>query len=267
LIEDAAARIAFNWPIPTVKSGSQRTAARVTVIVAHTTQVVAALQRETRTIPIVFLIVSDPVGSGFVTSLPRPGGNITGFVNIEASLAGKWIELLKETAPRIARAALMFNPDSAPWDYYLRPFETAARVLAVEPIAARVGSTKDIERFVTSFVEAPDGGLVVMADVFMAVNVNLELIIALAERYRLPTIYPFRFMTAAGGLISYGIDTSDLWRRAPTYVDRILKGAKPADLPVQAPTKFELVINLKTAKALGLEVPPTLLARADEVIE
>ena len=238
------------------------------VLVAHTTPVVAALQRETRTIPIVFVIVSDPVGSGFVTSLSQPSGNITGFTNIEASLGGKWIDLLKETAPRITRAALMFNPDTAPhWDYYLRPFETAARALAVEPIAARVGKTEDIERFVTSFVEAPDGGLIVMADVFMAINANLELIIALAERYRLPTIYPFRFMTAAGGLMSYGIDVYDLWRRAPTYVDRILKGAKPAELPVQLPTKFELVINLKTARALGLDVPWILQQRADEVIE
>jgi len=221
------------------------------VLVAHTTPVVAALQRETRTIPI-----------------PQPGGNITGFTNIEASLGGKWIDLLKETAPRITRAALMLNPDTAPhWDYYLGPFETAARALAVEPIAARVGKTEDIERFVTSFVEAPDGGLVVMADVFMAINVNLELIIALAERYRLPTIYPFRFMTAAGGLMSYGIDVYDLWRRAPTYVDRILKGAKAAELPVQLPTKFELVINLKTARALGLDVPWILQQRADEVIE
>jgi putative ABC transport system substrate-binding protein len=146
--------------------------------------------------------VSDPVGSGFVTSLPRPGGNITGFTNIEASLGGKWIDLLKEAVPRITRAALMFNPAAAPhWDYYLRPFETAARALAVEPMAAHVGNTEDIERFVTSFIEAPDGGLVVMADVFMALSVNLGLVIALAERYRLPTIYPFRFMTAAGGLM------------------------------------------------------------------
>jgi putative ABC transport system substrate-binding protein len=241
---------------------------KLDVLVAHTTPVVAALQRETRTIPIVFVVVSDPVGSGFVTSLPRPGGNITGFTNIEASLGGKWIDLLKEAVPRITRAALMFNPDTAPhWDYYWRPFETAARALAVEPIAARVGTTEDIERFVTSFVEVPDCGLVVMADVFMAINVNRDLIIALAERYRLPTIYPFRFMTTAGGLMSYGIDVYDLWQRAPTYVDRILKGAKPAVLPVQLPTKFELVVNLKAARALGLDVPWFLQQRADEVIE
>jgi putative ABC transport system substrate-binding protein len=241
---------------------------RPDVIVASTTQAVAALQQETRTIPIVFLVVSDPVGSGFVASLPRPGGNITGFINIEASLAGKWIELLKETVPRMARAALMFNPDTAPyWDYYMRPFEAAARALAVEPTAARVGSTKDIERFITSFAEAPDGGLVLMPDIFIAVNINLDLIVALAERYRLPTIYPFGYMTAAGGLMSYGIDISDLWRRAPAYVDRILKGAKPAELPVQLPTKFELVINIRTAKAMGLDVPWFLQQRADEVIE
>ena len=229
---------------------------------------VAALQQQTRTIPIVFSTVTDPVGRGFVASLPRPGGNITGFINIEGSLAGKWIELLKETVPHIARVALIFNPETAPyWDYFLRPFGTAARSFTVEPMAARVGSTTDIERFMISFAETPNGGLVVMPDIFSAIKENQELIIALAERHRLPTIYPFRFMTAAGGLMSYGVDNSDLWRRAATYVDRILKGAKPADLPVQLPTKFELAVNLKTARALGIDVPATLLGRADEVIE
>jgi putative ABC transport system substrate-binding protein len=162
----------------------------------------------------------------------------------------------------------MFNPESAPyWEYYLRPFESAARSVAIEPLAARVHSNEDIERFMTSFAAAPNAGLVVMPDIFLAINVNLDLVIALAERHRLPTIYPFRFMTAAGGLMSYGIDNADLWRRAPTYIDRILKGAKPADLPVQLPTKFELAINLKTARSLGLTIPDSFLVRAVEVIE
>src|SRR5262245_11853058 len=166
------------------------------------------------------------------------------------------------------RAAVIFNPDTAPyWEYYLRPFETAARSLVLEPTAIRVSSTTDIERAIASLAGVPDGGLVVMPDIFTATGDRLNLIVSLAARHRLPTIYPYRYMAVGGGLISYGIDTTDLWRRASNYVDRILKGAKPAELPVQLPTKFELAVNLKAAKALGLEVPATLLARADEVIE
>jgi putative ABC transport system substrate-binding protein len=241
---------------------------RPDLVVGHTTPVVAALQQESRTIPIVFVVVSDPVGSGFVASLPQPGGNITGFVNLEGSLGGKWIELLKETIPRITRAAVIFNPDTAPyWEYYVRPFETAARSLAVEPAAIRVSSTTDIERAIASLAAVPDCGLVVMPDIFTATRDRLNLIISVAARHRLPTVNPYRYMAVGGGLISYGIDNTDLWRRTPIYVDRILKGAKPADLPVQLPTKFEMAVNLKTAKALGLDVPPSLLARADEVIE
>jgi putative ABC transport system substrate-binding protein len=238
------------------------------LIMGQTTTVVAALQRETRTIPIVFVVVSDPVGSGFVASLPRPGGNITGFINIESSLSGKWIEMLKDIVPRVTRAALMFNPETAPYfAYYLQPFEAAARSYAVEPIAAPVRAAADIERAVASLGDRPDTGLVVMPDTFLGIRSNLDLIISLASRYRVPTIYPYRNMVAAGGLISYGTDNTDILRRAATYVDRILKGAKPADLPVQLPTKFELAVNLKTAKALGLDMPATLLGRADEVIE
>jgi putative tryptophan/tyrosine transport system substrate-binding protein len=241
---------------------------RPDLIVGSTTQVVAALQRETRTIPIVFVVVSDPVGSGFVASLPRPGGNITGFINIESSLSGKWIEMLKDIVPRVARAALMFNPETAPYfAYYLQPFEAAARSIAVEPMAASVRTAADIERIVASLGDRPDTGLVVMPDAFMATQHTYDLIISLAARYRIPTIYPYRTMVAAGGLVSYGTDNADLYRRAPTYIDRILKGAKPADLPVQLPTKFELAVNLKTAKTLGLDIPATLLGRADEVIE
>ena len=238
------------------------------VIVAQTTPSVAALKRQTNTIPIVFIFVSDPVGSGFIESLARPGGNITGFINIEASLGGKWIEILKEIAPQVARAALMFNPETAPYfAFYQRTFEAAARANSVEPIAIPVRSAADIERAFEKLVERPNTGLALMPDIFMTAQPYLVLINSLAERYRVPTIYPYRFMITRGGLISYGNDAIDLWRRAPAYVDRILKGAKPADLPVQLPTKFEMAINLKTAKALGFDIPGAMLGRADEVIE
>jgi putative ABC transport system substrate-binding protein len=238
------------------------------VLVGHTTGVVAALQREAKAIPIVFFIVSDPVGSGFVESLSRPGGNITGFINIEASLSGKWIEILKEIVPRIARAALMFNPATAPYmAFYQEPFEAAARTSGIEPISAPVHTATDIERVFDSLGNRPDTGLVLPPDLFLAAKVNLDLVVSLAALNRVPAIYPYRFMVNAGGLISYGIDTTDLFKRAPTYIDRILKGAKPADLPVQLPTKFESAINLKTAKALGIEIPATRIAQADDVIE
>jgi putative ABC transport system substrate-binding protein len=243
-------------------------ALRPDVLVGHTTGVVAALQRETRIIPIVFVIVSDPVGSGFVESLARPGGNITGFINIEASLSGKWIEILKEIVPRIARAGLMFNPNTATYiGFYQQPFEAAARSNGIDPIAKPIRSAAEIEAVFASLGNQSDVGLVLPPDVFTATKANLELITSLAARNRLPTIYPYRYMVTAGGLISYGIDGVDLLRRAPAYIDRILKGAKPADLPVQLPTKFELAVNLKTAKALGIESPATLLGGADEVIE
>jgi len=237
------------------------------VILGHTTPVVAALLEETRATPIVFVAVSDPVGSGFVGSLARPGGNITGFTNIESSMAGKWLELLKEIAPRITRIALMFNPDTSPGggSYFLRPFEAAAPSFAAEPIAAPVHDAAEIEGAVAALGRVPGGGLIANLDIF--IFNHRDLIVELAARHRVPAIYPLRDFVTSSGLISYGADTVDLFRRAPSYVDRALKGAKPADLPVQAPTKFELVINLKTAKALGLDVPPRLLARADEVIE
>jgi putative ABC transport system substrate-binding protein len=238
------------------------------LLVAHTTQPVAALQRETSTIPIVFLIVSDPVGSGFVASLPSPGGNITGFINIESSLGGKWIEVLKEVAPGVTRAALMFNPETAPYSrFYLEPFEAAARSRGVEPIAAPVRTKADIERVIASLAERPDTALAVMPDVALSTQKSRDLIIPLVARHRLLTIYPYRYWVGDGGLVSYGIDQVDLYRRVPTYIDRILKGAKPAELPVQLPTRFELAVNLKTAKALGLTIPESFLLRADEVIE
>jgi putative ABC transport system substrate-binding protein len=241
---------------------------RPDVIVGHTTPVVAALQNETHTIPIVFVIVSDPVGSGFISSLPNPGGNITGFINLEGSLGGKWIQLLKEAYPQLKRAGIMFNPNTASyWEYYQRPFDQAAHALDIQSASFPVASTAEIERAVTVLAASPGGGLVVMPDTFTAIKSNLDLIIANAAHYQLPAIYPYRYMASAGGLMSYGIDVTDLWRRSATYVDRILKGTAPAELPVQLPTKFELAVNLKTARALGLTVPPTLRAIADEVIE
>ncbi len=237
------------------------------VILASTTPVVAAVARETGTIPIVFVVVSDPIGSGFVESLPRPGGDITGFINIEASLGGKWLELLKEVAPHTRIVSVLFNPDTAPHaEYYIRPFEAAAPSFAVKPSRLPVRSVPDIEQAISSLGGAhANNGLIVLPDTF--ITVHRRAIISAAARSNVPAIYPFRYMAGDGGLISYGIDLTDLYRRAAPYVDRILKGTKPADLPVQQPTKFEFAINLKTAKSIGLEIPPTLLARADEVIE
>jgi putative ABC transport system substrate-binding protein len=237
------------------------------VILANTTPVIAAFQRETRTIPIVFVVASDPVGDGFVASLRRPNGNITGFLHLEASTGGKWLELLKEIAPQLRRAAIMFNPDTAPGggSYYSPAFEAAAQAFRVQPIIARVRSDADIEAAITSLASQPGGGLVVMSDGF--VRVHRQTIIGATARHRIPAVYPLRVNATDGGLLAYGPYYVDLFRQAASYVDRILRGEKPADLPVQAPTKYELVINLKTAKALGLEVPATLLARADEVIE
>jgi ABC-type uncharacterized transport system substrate-binding protein len=236
-------------------------------ILAVTTPATAALQKETHTIPIVFAIVSDPVGSGFVATLASPGGNITGFINIEGSLPGKWLDLLREVAPRVSRIGFMFNPQTAPYArYYLDTFRSAAAVMTVQPIEVPIQNTTEIEAGITMLGrDANDAGLILMPDTSM--QVHRKLIYSLADRNRLPTVYPFRFFAVEGGLISYGIVLADLLRRAAVYVDRILRGATASELPVQLPTKFELVINLKTAKALGLKVPPTLLARADEVIE
>ncbi len=212
-------------------------------------------------------MVSDPVGSGFVASLSRPGGNLTGFVNIEASMSGKWIEFLKEVSPALARVAFFYNPDTAPHGYFLGPFEAAARALGVEPMPSPVRSDNDIEAIVKGLGERGDGGLAVMPDTFTATLRVYQQIIALAARYRVPAIFPYRYMAAAGGLLSYGTDNADLFRRTPAYIDRVLKGAKPADLPVQLPTKFEFVVNLKTAQKLGIDVPLKLRTFADEVIE
>jgi putative tryptophan/tyrosine transport system substrate-binding protein len=238
------------------------------LLVGQSTPAVAALKSETGTIPIVFVFVSDPVGSGFVSSLSHPGGNITGFVSFESSLSGKWIELLKEIVPRLTGAALMFNPDTAPYfNNFLQPFRAAARASALEPNTAEVHSVADVERTVASVGDRTNTGLVVMPDIFTTNGSTLNALILAAARNRVPTIYPFRYMVTAGGLVSYGHDNADVYRRAADYVDRILKGAKPVDLAVQLPTKFELAVDLKTAKALGLTIPGTVIARADEVIE
>ena len=235
------------------------------VILAHTTQVAAALQRESRQIPIVFVNVSDPIGAGFVTSLARPGGNITGVLQYEAGVVGKWLGMLKEIAPRLERVALVGNPKTSPYDYYLRAAEAAAPLLAIKMVSSPVETAADIEHAINSFAGAPNGGLLLPADA--TVVIHRDLIISLAAKHKLPAVYAFHFMVAAGGLMSYGIDQVDTFRVAASYVDRILRGDKPADLPVQAPTKFETTVNVRTAKALGITVPPGLLVAADEVIE
>jgi putative tryptophan/tyrosine transport system substrate-binding protein len=241
--------------------------ARPDVIVGHTTAAVAALLRETRTIPIVFVAVTDPIGSGFVASLSRPGGNVTGFIDLEPSLGSKWVELLKQMAPNLTRLGCMFNPTTAAGggSYYMGSVETAASSLGVQAVATPAHNAEDIERVLTSLTGDPAGGLVVMPDIFN--GIHRSLIISTANHLRVPAVYAFRFFAASGGLASYGINLTDLFRRGASYADRMLRGATAADLPVQLPTKFELVINLKTAKDLGLEVPPSLLARADEVFE
>jgi len=236
------------------------------VILVHSNPFLAALRQTNRVIPTVFAQVADPVGSGFVESMARPGGNITGFSNYESEIGGKWLDALKEIAPRVTRAAVLLHPETTANVAYLRAAEAAARSSGVTVTAAGVYDAAEIERAVTAFAAEPNGGLIVLPH--PVTSVNRDLIAALAARHRLPAVWPFRFFIATnGGLVSYGIDVTDLFRRATVYVDRILRGARPGELPVQLPTKFELVINLKTAKALGLEVPGTLLARADEVIE
>ena len=237
------------------------------VIFCNSTPVTDALVRATKTIPIVFTIVSDPVGAGFVASLPRPGGNVTGFINVESSMAGKWLELLKEIAPGVKRVAIMFNPETAPDRglYFLRPFEAAAPSFAVEPIAAPVHDDGDIEKVISSLGSEPGGGLVVETDSFLVVH--RATVITQADRNKVPAMYPLRIHAMDGGLLSYGANNIDLFRRAAPYVDRILRGAKPAELPVQVPTKYEMILNLKTAKTLGLNVPAHLQQIADEVIE
>jgi putative tryptophan/tyrosine transport system substrate-binding protein len=242
------------------------TALQPDLIFSHNTPTTAAMLQQTRTIPIIFAVVADPVGSRFIESLTRPGGNVTGFINLEPTMAGKWLELLKEIAPRVNRAAFLFNPATTPYrDIYLNPFKAAARSLAVEAIAAPVHDRSELESVVAAQAREPNGGLIAMPDSFL--NAHRVEVTSLAARYGLPAVYPYRFFTEVGGLLSYGTDQPDNFRRAAVYADRILRGTKPNELPVQIPFKFDLVINLKTAKALGIEVPIFLQQRADEVIE
>jgi putative ABC transport system substrate-binding protein len=237
------------------------------VIVAMATPATTAVQRAASVIPIVFVNVADPVGSGFVDSLARPGRNLTGLLLFESGIVGKWLAMLKEVAPRLRRAALMFNPKTAPFfDYYRGSAETAASSLGIELMLNPIENTAtDIERSIELFARVPDSGLVVLPDV--TTTAHRDLIIALAAKFRLPTAYSLRSAVSAGGLMSYSTDRVDQFRQAASYVDRILRGANPADLPVLAPTKYDTALNLKTAKALGLTVPPGLLVAADEVIE
>jgi putative tryptophan/tyrosine transport system substrate-binding protein len=241
---------------------------RPDLIQVTTTPATAAVLRETHSIPVVFSIVSDPLGSGFVESFARPGGNATGFVNYEDSVAGKWLGLLKELAPQTSLVSIPFNPKTAPQSgYYLKLLEAAAPSLALTLKAVRISNAGEIDAEIAHLAQQSNVGLVILPDVFTSAQPQREMIIALTAHHRIPAVYSSTFFARAGGLVSYGVDLSDLQRRAAGYVDRILKGAKPQELPVQLPTKFELVINLKAAKALGLTVPAMLLASADEVIE
>ncbi len=241
-------------------------AAAPDLIFANSTPLLTALRKESTTLPMVFVQVTDPVGQGLVANLARPGGNVTGFTNFEFAIGGKWLQTLKEIAPAVTRVAVVFNPQTAPYaGALLRPIEAAAAKLAVASMALPAVDAAAIEAAITAFARTPDGGLIVLPDV--STVHHRDLIIALAARHRLPAVYPYRFYAVSGGLLSYGTDVDEVFRRAAGYVDRILKGEKPGDLPVQAPGKFETVVNLKTAKALGLDTSPFLLARADEVIE
>ena len=249
------------------KFAAELVASQPDVIVGQTTPVVAALKQQTRTIPIVFTQVSDPVGSGFISDLAAPGGNMTGFTNPESSMSSKLLALLKEVAPATARAALMFNPTTAPdgGAYFLKPAQAAASGLNVTIASTPVHDAAEIDSAMAALAREAGVGLIVTPDVF--VLAHREQIIALAARHKMPAVYAYRFFAVSGGLMSCGTDVTDLFRRAAPYVDRTLRGARPGELPVQQPTKFELVVNLKTAKSLGLSIPQTLLATADDVIE
>ena len=268
--EDRNLRIDLRWTSGDVNRAStfakELVALHPEVIMSNTTPATAAFQRETKTIPIVFTVVSDPVGAGFVESLPRPGGNITGFINLEPTIGGKWLELLKEIAPRVTRVTVMFNPETAPYaEYYLQSLEAAATKYGVKTLTSHVRSENEIEAIISALGREPGGGLVAMTDGFM--TVHRKSVIDLTKQHKVPLMFFVSSGAREGALISYGVDISDILRRSASYVDQILRGAKPAELPVQIPTKFELDVNLKTAKALSIDVPASILFRADEVIE
>jgi putative ABC transport system substrate-binding protein len=235
------------------------------VIFVYTTPLAAALQRESRTIPIVFAQVSDPVGSGLVTSLARPGGNLTGLLLYERGITGKWVAMLKEIAPNLQRAALLANPKTTPYDYFVRSAADVAQSLGIELVPSPIENAADIERVIVDAAGTPNSGLVILPS--GTTTLLRDFLIAVTARERLPSVYPFRFYVTAGGLMSYSADLLDQSRLAASYIDRILRGANPVDLPVQAPTKYLTSVNLKTAKAFGLDVPSSLLIRADEMIE
>jgi putative ABC transport system substrate-binding protein len=264
-------RIDTRWAPPGNSQALHRFAKEIVtlqpdLILSHSTPTTAALLQETRSIPIIFAFVSDPLGSGFVDSFPHPGRNATGFIVMEPGIAGKWLELLKQVAPGVTRVAILFNPTTAPYaNYYLEPFKVAARSLAVEETVAPVRNSGELESVIAAQAREPNGGFVVMPDSF--VDARRVEIISLAARYGLPAVYPFHYWAEDGGLLSYGVDQIDNFRRAAIYADRILRGEKAADLPVQAPSKFQLVVNLKTAKALGLTISRDFLLVADAVVE
>jgi putative ABC transport system substrate-binding protein len=262
-------RIDYRWGVGDrerhVTNAAELVALAPDVILAHDSPIMASLLRATRTVPIVFVSVSDPVGGGFVASLARPGGNVTGFSLFEYGTSAKWLELLKQIAPHVTRAAVIRDPSVPSGGGQLGALQAVAPLLGVEPSAIDARDADEIEHGITALARQPNGGLIVTATALA--QIHREQIITLAARHRLPAVYPYRLFVSGGGLISYGPDTVDQYRHAAGYVDRILKGEKPADLPVQAPNKYEIVLNLKTAKALAIDVPATLLARADEVIE
>jgi len=269
-IEGQNIRIEFRWAGSDVERAEvlakELVALKPDVLLARSTPPTAALKRETETIPIVFVNVAEPIESRFVQTLARPGGNITGFTYFESSIGGKWLQLLKEADPRLARIAIIYNPRTAPFaGLFLRSIELAAPSLTLQIVDMPVHSDGDIEAAIAVFAREPGGGLIAIPDTFTMGR--RDPIIALAARHRLPALYPSPSFTPSGGLMAYAVDTRDAMQRAAGYIDRILRGAKPADLPVQSPAKFELSINLKTAKALGLDLSPMLIARADEVIE
>jgi putative tryptophan/tyrosine transport system substrate-binding protein len=262
--------IDVRWGTPEVET-MQRLAKELValwpdLIVTQNTPGTAAMLQQTRVIPIIFVNVVDPVGSGLIANFLQPGGNVTGFISLESTIAGKWLELLKEITPRVASVAFLFNPATASYaEYYLTPFKAAAPSFAVEAIAAPVRDLAALEAVIASLAGKPNGGLMIMPDSFLIAH--RAVVTSLAARYRLPAVYPFRYFTEVGGLLSYGSDQLDNYQRAAAYADRILKGAKPSELPVQVPAKFEMTINLRTAKTLNLEMPLKLIALADEVIE
>jgi putative ABC transport system substrate-binding protein len=263
--------IEYRWapddPVLVWKFAKELVELRPEVIVAPSSPVVATLLGQTRNTPIVFVSISDPIGEGFVTSFAHPGGNVTGFTNFESSMTGKWVELLKDLAPDITRVGFLFNPQTTAGggSYFLRPIDDAITASKVKAVMALVHDDDEIEAAFAALAREPGAGAVLLPDVFTVAHHLL--VVTLAERYRVPTVYGYRFMAERGGLISYGVDVDNLFERAAAYVDRILKGTNPADLPVQAPTKFELAVNQKTARSLGLTIPPMLLAIADKVIE